>query len=90
MEKIFSHPYIPNANILNEMLKEVEINSIDELFSDIERREFEILLNDEPMDELSVYREVKSMLSKNKIMKCFTGGGPWFHFVPSIIKHIIT
>ncbi|MEM2450184.1 MAG: aminomethyl-transferring glycine dehydrogenase subunit GcvPA, partial [Candidatus Methanomethylicaceae archaeon] len=55
----------------------------------IEKKDFEIFLNEEPMEEYVVYNEVKSMLLKNKIMKCFTGGGPWFHFIPSIIKHII-
>lgn len=89
MEEFFSHPYIPNSKILNEMLKEVGINSIEELFNDIEKRDFEIFLNEKPMEEHSVYNEVKSMLLKNKVMKCFMGGGPWFHFVPSIVKHII-
>ncbi|MEM4609267.1 MAG: hypothetical protein QXI57_06520, partial [Candidatus Methanomethylicaceae archaeon] len=89
MEEFFSHPYIPNSKILNEMLKEVGISSIEELFNDIEKKDFEIFLNEEPMEEYVVYNEVKSMLLKNKIMKCFTGGGPWFHFIPSIIKHII-
>jgi glycine dehydrogenase subunit 1 len=84
----FNHPYIPNASILNEMLKEVGIEKIDDLFNDVMKIDFD--LNIPILDEYSIYKEVKSILSKNKIYKCFMGGGPWFHFVPSITKYLIT
>jgi len=84
----FNHPYIPNASILNEMLKEVGIEKIDDLFNDVIKVDFD--LNIPILDEYSIYKEVKSILSKNKIYKCFMGGGPWFHFVPSITKYLIT
>jgi glycine dehydrogenase subunit 1 len=84
----FNHPYIPNASILNEMLKEVGIEKIDDLFNDVIKIDFD--LNIPILDEYSIYKEVKSILSKNKIYKCFMGGGPWFHFVPSITKYLIT
>ncbi len=84
----FNHPYIPNALILNEMLKEIGIEKIDDLFNDVIKENFD--LNIPILDEYSIYKEVKSTLSKNKVYKCFMGGGPWFHFVPSIIKYLIT
>ncbi|MCC6013962.1 MAG: aminomethyl-transferring glycine dehydrogenase subunit GcvPA [Candidatus Verstraetearchaeota archaeon] len=85
----FIHPYIPNALILKEMLKEVGIENINDLFNDVPKVNFD--LNIPILDEYSIYKEVKSILSKNKVYKkCFMGGGPWFHFVPSIIKYLIT
>jgi len=89
-----SHPYIPNASsVFEEMLRDIGVSNIEELFKDLPKSSFEIkVIPKEPMDELSVRREVMRVLSKNAVFhnRCFTGGGPWFHFIPSVIKHIIS
>jgi len=91
---INSHPYIPNASSLTkEMLSVVGVKSLDNLFADLPNFPFEIdELQQEPIGEDGVKRDIENILSKNKIYcgKCFTGGGPWFHFIPSVIKHIIS
>ncbi|MBM5804710.1 MAG: aminomethyl-transferring glycine dehydrogenase subunit GcvPA [Candidatus Verstraetearchaeota archaeon] len=89
-----SHPYIPNASsALEEMLRDVGVSDVEELFKDLPKLPFEIKeIPKEPMDELSVEREVMGGLSKNVVFRnrCFVGGGPWFHHIPSVIKHIIS
>ena len=88
------HPYIPNASsVISDMLKTVGVKNIDELFSDMPRSDFNGGgMPQQPMDELSLVREVTGVLSKNQIYrsKCFMGGGPWPHYVPSVIRHIIS
>ncbi|MGC8936930.1 MAG: aminomethyl-transferring glycine dehydrogenase subunit GcvPA [Candidatus Methanomethylicaceae archaeon] len=89
---IKSHPYLPNASlVLNDMLKEIGVEKIEELFSDVPFYEFTIDgIPKNPMDEQSVIRNIKSILSKNKVFfRSFMGGGPWFHYIPSPIKYLI-
>jgi glycine dehydrogenase subunit 1 len=89
-----SHPYIPNASsALDEMLRDIGVSDLEELFKDLPKFPFKIKeVPSKPMDELAVKREIMGTLSKNKVYlnKCFMGGGPWFHFIPSVIKHIIS
>lgn len=91
---INTHPYIPNASsVKEEMLKVVGVKSLDDLFVDIPSFPFKIdeLLR-EPIGESGVKRCVEEILSKNRVYgaKCFAGGGPWFHFIPSAVMHIIS
>jgi len=89
-----NHPYIPNASsAFEEMLRDVGVSDTEELFKDLPKFHFKIReMPKEPMDELSVKTEVMRVLSKNAIFRnrCFTGGGPWFHYIPSVVKHIIS
>lgn len=74
------------------MLKELGIEDTNELFEDLPSTRFEVReLPINPLDEISVLNEVRRSLSKNRVyLKSFTGGGPWYHYVPSIIKHLIS
>lgn len=88
------HPYIPNASsVMDEMLKTVGADRIEDLFYDVPKFDFEASeIPPQPMDEMSVKRHVEGILGKNRVCpsRCFTGGGPWFHHVPSIIKHLVS
>jgi glycine dehydrogenase subunit 1 len=89
-------PYIPNT-LEDErvMLKSIGVESIQDLFSDIPsdlklNRELDI---NPSMSELEVQRHVKSISSKNKSTEelvCFLGAGVYDHYIPSVIKHIVS
>jgi glycine dehydrogenase subunit 1 len=89
-------PYIPNT-LEDEkiMLKSIGVESIQELFSDIPEdvkfnRELNINL---PMSELEVQKHMKVLWNKNKgteDLVCFLGAGVYDHYIPSIIKHIVS
>lgn len=90
------YPYIPNT-LEDEklMLKSIGIESIQELFSDIpDDVKFNRELNiNAPMSELEVQKHMKVLSSKNKgneDLVCFLGAGVYDHYIPSIIKHIVS
>ncbi len=76
------------------MLKELGIQSVDELFSDLPPsiRTAGIELPD-GLSEMEVITTVQAMLSKNVTAvdrPCFLGGGVYNHFIPSAVKSIIS
>ncbi|WP_291635592.1 aminomethyl-transferring glycine dehydrogenase subunit GcvPA [Clostridium sp.] len=89
-------PYIPNT-LEDEklMLKSIGAESIQELFGDIPE---ELKLNRDlninpPMSELEVQKHIKTLSSKNKStddLVCFLGAGVYDHYIPSIIKHLVS
>lgn len=89
-------PYITNT-LEDEkiMLKSVGAESIQELFSDIPD---DVKLNrklniNPPMSEIEIEKCVKSLSKKNKSTEelvCFLGAGVYDHYIPSIIKHIVS
>jgi glycine dehydrogenase subunit 1 len=91
-----SHPYIPNSQqeIKKEMLREIGIKSIDELYADIpEKYRLEKPLNlPEALSEFEVKKHVETLLSKNKTwndMPIFLGAGCWPHHIPAVVNEII-
>ncbi|MGB9756216.1 MAG: aminomethyl-transferring glycine dehydrogenase, partial [Candidatus Bathyarchaeales archaeon] len=92
-----SHPYIPNsqAKIKREMMLEIGIKSIDELYADIpEKYTLKKPLNipQAPSSEFEVKKHVEALLSKNKTcndMPIFLGAGCWPHYVPAVVKEIV-
>ncbi|MEN3016698.1 MAG: aminomethyl-transferring glycine dehydrogenase subunit GcvPA [Candidatus Methanosuratincola petrocarbonis] len=87
------HRYIPNASSdLPEMLRLAGVPSLDALFSDVPCLSGFVVASSEPMDEQSVKECLGKILSKNMVYgkRCFIGGGPWFHYVPSTLKHLIS
>ena len=90
------HPYIPNSvpEITAEMLKEIGVDTIDELYADIpEHLRFKGEMNlPKPLtDEYSLKRHVASIMTKNKsTADCisFLGGGCWPHHVPAICDEV--
>ncbi|AWR97738.1 aminomethyl-transferring glycine dehydrogenase subunit GcvPA [Acidianus sulfidivorans JP7] len=90
------HPWLPNLKYVNEMLKEIGVSSIDELFKDIpEEIKLKKLLNvgyGKPLSEYEIYLRLQELKSKNKqfIMPPFLGGGACQHYVPEAVKFIIS
>jgi len=77
-----------------EMLEEMGLSSVDQLFEDIPK---EVRTNGlrlpNGMSEVEVLREVKSMLSHNLTAEehpCFLGAGAYNHFVPSAVRTIVS
>lgn len=87
--------YMPNdtVEIKEKMMKDVGIEDIEDLFSDIDERiRLKKKLNlPKPLSELEVKREVEKILEKNRSFKdfvCFLGAGVWPHYVPSVVDEI--
>ena len=91
----FQSPYIPNTTEeQTEMLASLGIDSIDQLFADIpaEFRNPDLGLPP-PLSELDIQRELSGLAAKNRPMDSgpsFLGAGSYNHFIPSIIKPLIT
>ncbi|MCS7373410.1 MAG: aminomethyl-transferring glycine dehydrogenase subunit GcvPA [archaeon GB-1845-036] len=91
-----AHPYIPNSSpyIQKEMLREIGVESMDQLYSSIpDELKFKGVLNlpDPLQSEADLKRHVEGILSKNR--ECddyvsFLGGGCWQHYVPAICDEI--
>ncbi|MFZ0966074.1 MAG: aminomethyl-transferring glycine dehydrogenase subunit GcvPA [Candidatus Bathyarchaeia archaeon] len=91
-----NHPYIPNSQpeIKKEMMQEIGIKSIEELYADIpEKYRLKKPLNiPEALSEFEVKKHVETLLSKNKTnsdMPVFLGAGCWPHYVPAVVKEIV-
>ena len=88
-------PYIPNSDpeIKRQMLEEIGVEKVDELFADIPEK---IRLNKKlrlpgPMSEYEVRRHVENVLSRNKTcdeLVSFLGAGCWPHYVPAVCDEI--
>ena len=91
----FQSHYIPNTTDEQaEMLAALGIVSIDQLFIDIpdEYRNPSLELP-APLSELEIQRELGGMAAKNRPLgsgPSFLGAGSYDHFIPSIIKPLIT
>ncbi|MGE5330072.1 MAG: aminomethyl-transferring glycine dehydrogenase subunit GcvPA [Deltaproteobacteria bacterium] len=86
--------YIPiTDNDRKEMLEEIGLSGIKELFKDIPE---EIKLNRKlklpiPKSEIEIKRYFKNLSKKNASdFLCFRGAGAYNHFIPSVVKHVIT
>jgi glycine dehydrogenase subunit 1 len=91
-----NHPYIPNSQpeIKHEMMQEIGIKNIGELYADIpEKYRLTKPLNiPEGLSEFEVKKHVENLLSKNKTcngMPVFLGAGCWPHYVPAVVKEIV-
>src|SRR5690625_2032916 len=94
-QTLFTHPYVPNANpkIKQEMLEEIGMKSIDELFTVIpEELHYKERLNlPKALDEHRLKRHLDHVLSQNKSteeMINFLGAGCWQHFVPAVCDEV--
>lgn len=90
------HRYIPNtAEDKREMLAEINIKSIEDLFSDIpESLRFNEDLNiPKIMSELELKKHMSSLAAKNKTTEDFSsflGAGAYQHFIPSTVNSIVS
>ena len=95
MSSDYIHRYFGvSAQDISNMLKYLEMDNLDDLFSDIPK---EVMLTRElnlppPADEYEIKNEVSSLLQKNMKFppnKMFLGGGVWPIKLPSALKSII-
>jgi len=90
------HPYIPNSvhEVKKELLKQIGVKDISDLYSDIPRNLFlrrKLNLPD-GLPEIKVKKEIEKILSRNLSsdeMPIFLGGGCWPHYVPAAVKSIV-
>ncbi|MDW7987493.1 MAG: aminomethyl-transferring glycine dehydrogenase subunit GcvPA [candidate division WOR-3 bacterium] len=86
-------PHTPEDK--NQMLKKIGVSTFEELISVIPHElRFTSELNlPEPLSELEILNHCQKLAVKNKHLKeyvSFLGGGVYDHFIPSIIKHIVS
>lgn len=88
--------YVPNTDRdRSEMLKHIGVSCIDELFSDIPE---EVRLKRElqlppAMSEHELARHMAELAQKNTTtdeMVSFLGAGSYDHFIPSVVRHVIS
>jgi len=95
VETHFQSHYIPNTvDDQAAMLATLGLDSIDDLFLDIPQ-EFRNPPLDlpEPMSELEIQWELGSLASQNRSLgsgPSFLGAGAYRHFIPSIVKALMT
>ncbi|WXG45365.1 MAG: aminomethyl-transferring glycine dehydrogenase subunit GcvPA [Candidatus Atabeyarchaeum deiterrae] len=92
-----SNPYVPNSSkkAVEDMLKKMGINRMDELYRDISQRipRHELKGLPIPQSEIEVLRTVQSIVQKNKStreMQTFLGAGVWPHYVPAVVDAIVS
>ena len=91
----FQSHYIPNTVAeQDELLAAVGLSSVDELFADIpdDYRNPPLRLP-APMSELEIQRELGAMAGRNRPLSSgpsFLGAGSYYHFIPSIVKAVMT
>jgi len=91
------HPLVPNSTSDNwlEMLRELGIETVDDLYSDVPEKFLLRSKLDLPgqLSEAEVYEHISKILDKNKSateMPVFLGAGAWFHYVPAVVSEIIS
>jgi glycine dehydrogenase subunit 1 len=95
-KKHFIHPYIPNTlpEVKAAMMKEIGIEDLDELYSDIPealRLKEKLNLPEPLLSEYELKRHMSGILSRNKTCReylNFLGAGCWQHYVPAICDEI--
>ena len=91
----FQSHYIPNTPAeQDELLAAIGLRNIDELFADIpdgyRNPELELPA---PLSELEIQRELNELAARNRPLgsgPSFLGAGSYHHFIPSIVKAIMT
>ena len=87
--------YIPNTGEQQqEMLEEIGVSCVDELFTDIPEN---IRLNrdldlPEALSEMELIGHMRQLADKNISTgecACFLGAGAYDHYIPSVIQHLV-
>jgi len=87
-------PLIPNLRFKNEMLREIGLKDIEELFADIpDELRIDKLNLPEAITELEVKKRLQEIAKKNKPfpeLLSFIGGGIKPHYAPAAVKSILS
>ncbi|MCX9081350.1 MAG: aminomethyl-transferring glycine dehydrogenase subunit GcvPA [Candidatus Methanoperedens sp.] len=85
-------PYIPHTQTeIKQMLEQIGVTSIDELFADIPPKlRFHEKESFAGRSENEVVREMSSIIGQNKTYPLFLGAGCYNHYVPAVVRAIIT
>ena len=84
-------PYLPHTEEeIQEMLSEIGVRSIDDLFSDIPEK---IRFNDSielpsGVTEMEAFRQLQQLADANSQAVSFLGGGSYDHYIPSTVGAI--
>lgn len=85
------HRYVPHTEEeIAEMLRVIGVQSVDELFLDVPKT-IDGYKIPSGKDEFTVRRIVEDLARQNVIFepeKVFLGAGVYFHYVPSVVKHL--
>jgi len=94
---LIAHPYIPNSDpaIQEQILKEIGVGSIGELFKDIPSsiRSKAALTIPSKLSEFETRRKIERILAKNlstRDILCFLGAGVWQHHIPAAIDTVLS
>ncbi|PMQ01546.1 MAG: glycine dehydrogenase (aminomethyl-transferring) [Dictyoglomus sp. NZ13-RE01] len=88
--------YFPHTKKeIEEMLKEIGVESIEELFLDIPEEIRELanknFLLPPPISEIELKKEILNISQENKTdFISFIGGGAYNHYIPPVVKEIIS
>ncbi|MCK4902617.1 MAG: aminomethyl-transferring glycine dehydrogenase subunit GcvPA [Thermoplasmatales archaeon] len=86
--------FIPNSNIKNSMLKEIGLNNINDLFSDIPQKiRIKNIELENGLSQQDTEKKLREIACKNKSyhqLTSFIGGGIKPHYIPSFVKSIIS
>jgi glycine dehydrogenase subunit 1 len=86
--------FIPNLELKEEMLRDINIKKIDDLFSDIpEKIKIKELNLPKSISQQETEIKMRDIAKKNKSCNeflCFIGGGIKNHYIPPIVKSIIS
>ncbi|MEM8855449.1 MAG: aminomethyl-transferring glycine dehydrogenase, partial [Pseudomonadota bacterium] len=94
---IAPHPWMANTapGVVEEMLAEIGVSSVDELFHQIPKDHYRSKPLDLPpqlASEMELRRDLLSKLSKNADCEktlSFLGAGCWQHHVPAVVDEIV-
>ena len=91
----FQSHYIPNTPAeQDDLLAAIGLRNIDELFADIpDGYRNPPLELPAPLSELEIQRELGELAARNRPLASgpsFLGAGSYHHFIPSIVKAIMT
>lgn len=88
--------YIPNTEAQQlDMLRDIGMNGFEELFADIPEsvRLKKRLHLPEGLSEPEVLSKMRALAAKNRNtdeIACFLGGGAYDHYVPSVVRHLVS
>lgn len=86
--------FVPlTADERQEMLREVGVDSVADLFADVpEQHRFPALAVPPPLTEIETVRKMSGLAAKNRSvgeLACYVGAGAYNHYIPSVVGHIM-